>query len=162
MTYYNRLKELFSNRTNLNIEGLKTISFGREGANPTEIKHWGNHFTSLIPNDYVDFLKIWNGCTLFDLDQQAGFTFFGTTEIERETVSFKETYEDDWDDSIVLFCSVTGSGDFVGFRMLENDYEIIDCCHDDLPNDWIVISKSFSEFMIQLLDAKGASFWLNG
>ena len=90
MEYYKKLKYLFSNRINLNVEGQETISFGNKGASTIEIKNLSDFLIDFIPNDYIEFLTNWNGCTLFDLKQQAGFVFFGTNEIEREILVYQQ------------------------------------------------------------------------
>ena len=162
MNYQEKLNELFFNRIVLNSAGQETVSFGNIGANVNQIESLGINYITKIPNDYIEFLKSWNGCTLFDLLESAGFTFFATNHIEPETEGFKEVYENEWDESIVLFCSVMCSGDFLGFRLLSDSYEIIDCYHEDNPKDWAVISTSFSDFMNKIIDSKGSSFWLEG
>lgn len=156
MTIFKKLSELFLINQNLNCEGLQTNSVGNKPATQNEIELVKN----LVPNDYIEFLKLWNGCSLFNLENQAGFTFFGALEIVNETNNFKEIYDSDWDESIVLFCSNLGSGDFIGFRVNESGYEIVDCCHDDLPADWIVITNSFDQFTNGLIDGKGDKYWL--
>ncbi len=161
MKYYKKLEEVFLIKSALNIEGQETLSSGNAKANSNDIEHVGAEFIALIPNEYIEFWKNWNGCILFDLEQQAGFRFFSTYEIENETISFKEIYGDDWDESIIVFCAVLGAGDFIGFRKNTEDYTIVDCCHDELPQSWKVISESFSDFMTQLLEHRGASFWLD-
>ncbi|TAF34694.1 MAG: SMI1/KNR4 family protein [Cytophagales bacterium] len=161
MKYKKKLEELFIKKSTLNIEGQETISFGNEKANSNEIEDVGNDFIALIPNDYIEFWKNWNGCTLFDLKQQAGFNFFSTKEVEIETYGFKEIYGMDWDKSIILFCSVIGSGDFIGFQKKSEGYTILDCCHEDLPQNWKEISHSFGDFMNQLIDNRGKCFWLD-
>ncbi len=158
--HYQKLTHLFLTKNHLNSEGQLTISFGKTGASSDEIESISSTIIELIPKDYIDFLKCWNGCTLYDLEGQAGFQFFDTNEIEFETNNFKDIYESDWDESIILFCSVLGSGDYIGFRIKSNSYEVIDCCHDDRPQDWSVITNTFTDFINQLLDAKGTSFWL--
>jgi SMI1 / KNR4 family (SUKH-1) len=160
MTYDKKLANLFLTQNSLNSEGLQTLSFGNIGASSDAIKSISDNFIELIPKDYIEFLKCWNGCTLFDLQSQAGFQFFSTYDIEFETNSFKEIYECNWDESIILFCAVIGSGDFIGFRINSNCYEIIDCCHDDLPENWKIITDSFSDFVNQLINARGLSYWL--
>lgn len=161
MKYHKKLEELFLKKYNLNAEEQETISFGNNRANSNEIKGISSDFVAFIPNDYIEFLKNWNGCTLFDLKQQAGFNFFSTREIENETHGFKEIYGIDWDESIILFCSVIGAGDFIGFRKNSEGYAILDCCHDDSPHMWKEISNSFGDFMNKLIDGRGAPFWLD-
>jgi hypothetical protein len=76
MNYQEKLNELFFNRIVLNSAGQETVSFGNIGANVNEIESLGINYITKIPNDYIEFLKSWNGCTLFDLLESAGFTFF--------------------------------------------------------------------------------------
>ncbi len=162
MNYQEKLSTIFVNKTNMTSEGFETISVKNQGATINEVESLNRDYLSKLPNDYIEFLKNCNGCTLYDVDGQYGFIFFGTNQIEQETEGFKEVYENEWDESIVLFCSVMGSGDFLGFRLLSDSYEIIDCYHEDNPKDWAVISTSFSDFMNKLIDSKGSSFWLEG
>ena len=55
MEYYKKLKYLFSNRINLNVEGQETISFGNKGASTIEIKNLSDFLIDFIPNDYIEF-----------------------------------------------------------------------------------------------------------
>jgi SMI1 / KNR4 family (SUKH-1) len=114
-----------------------------------------------LPNDYIDFLKFSNGCTLYKLEDIGGYDFLGTKDIFKETESNKEIYEEEWDDRIIIFCEIIGEGNYLGFRILENgQYEILDCFHELLPSEWSVTPYLLDEFMEKLIDNDGDKFWL--
>ena len=114
-----------------------------------------------IPDDYIDFLKIFNGWTLFKHKDLGGFKFLGTNDIVKETENQRETYEEYWDDTITVFCTIICDGDFISFRNnSDGEYDILDCCHDDKPEDWKIIDRSFSSFLERLIAEKGKPYWL--
>ncbi|HMC99839.1 MAG TPA: SMI1/KNR4 family protein [Ferruginibacter sp.] len=114
-----------------------------------------------IPNDYIQFLKAFNGCTLFEYKDFGGFEFLAADQIERELTIQRETYAEDWDESLMVFCNVPGDGDFISFRNKgNNEYEILDCYHDDSPKNWNTITNSFDVFLERLIDEKGKRYWL--
>jgi SMI1 / KNR4 family (SUKH-1) len=81
-----------------------------------------------IPNDYLDFLQLFNGCKLFKYQDLGGFEFLGTNDISKETELQKQTYEDDWNDNLTVFCKLICEGDFISFRNNSNgSYDILDC-----------------------------------
>lgn len=114
-----------------------------------------------IPEDYIDFLKVNNGCTLFQFQNLGGFELLGTKEIESETNFQRKNYKEDWDDSLIVFCKLISEGDFISFRSKkDNSYDVLDCYHDDIPKNWTVICDSFDYFLERLINEKGKSFWL--
>src|SRR5258705_131979 len=52
-----------------------------------------------IPKDYIDFLRKFNGCTLFTYQNLGGFEFLGTASILKENNLQRSTYENDWDNN---------------------------------------------------------------
>jgi len=114
-----------------------------------------------IPNDYLDFLQIFNGLTLFKFKDLGGFKFLGTNDISKETEIQRQTYEEDWDNDIIVFCNLICDGDFISFKN-KNDgsYEILDCYHDENPQNWKVVSYSFCYFLERLIEEKGKRYWL--
>lgn len=114
-----------------------------------------------IPQDYIDLLRFYNGCTLFKFEDIGGFNLLGTEEIESETNLQKQTYQEDWDESLTVFCRLIADGDFISFRNKDdNCYDILDCYHDDSPKNWTIISNSLDDFLERLIDEKGKRFWL--
>jgi hypothetical protein len=84
-----------------------------------------------------------------------------TDKLRNENHLQRNTYEEVWDNRLTVFCRVLGDGDFLSFRMaVDNSYEILDCYHDEEPQDWRVISNSFNDFAESLLNEKGKRFWL--
>lgn len=139
--------------------GLETKSYANAGA--TEFDVHGINLPAGLPKDYLDFLKYANGCTLFNYNDLDGFLFFGTQELGKQNKEIKESYENDWDETMIVFCTILGEGNYIGFKVLdENTYEILDCFHEYLPAEWEVIGKSFDAYLEKLIDLKGEKYWL--
>jgi hypothetical protein len=114
-----------------------------------------------IPNEYIDFLNLFNGCTLFEFQDLGGFEFLGTDDIQNETEIQKRTYQEDWDNRLTVFCTLICDGDFISFRNNgDGSYDILDCYHDDIPANWATITNSFEHFIERLIDEKGNRYWL--
>ena len=139
--------------------GLQTKSYGNGGASEFDLT--SANLPNDLPRDYIDFLKIANGCTLFNYDDLDGFQFFGTQELGKENMEMKKSYEDDWDNSVIVFCTILGEGNHIGFKILdESSYQILDCFHEYVPAQWEVIGNSFDTFLEKLIDLKGEKYWL--
>ncbi len=116
-----------------------------------------------LPETYLDFLKITNGCILFNYlgHEIDGFHFLNIEEIVQETIILKEIYNDFWQENIIIFANILGVGDHLGFKVLENgQYQILDCFHEEIPTNWKVIGTSFDKFLEKLLDTNGEKYWL--
>lgn len=145
----------------LDYEGL-VVEFKRKESASTEqldiIKFRSN---LSLPPEYLDFLKYTDGCSLYKYEDLGGFQFLGTKEINHQNELQKDTYENDWDDNLTVFCNVICDGDFISFRKNPNGiYDILDCYHDDSPSNWKIIDNSFISFMEKLIEAKGERYWL--
>lgn len=139
--------------------GLETKSYGNAGASESDIR--SGDLPSDLPNEYIDFLKYANGCTLFNYKDLDGFQLFGTQELGKENKAIKKLYEEYWDESVIVFCTILGEGNYIGFRVRGgNTYEILDCFHEYVPAQWEVIGHSFDEFLERLIDLKGEKYWL--
>jgi len=120
----------------------------------------GNNHIKL-PEDYCDFLQIFDGCTLFKYQDLGGFEFLGTKDIAKENVIQQQTYLEDWDNNLIVFCRLIADGDFISFRSRNDDkYDILDCYHDEIPEKWTVIGNSFDGFLERLIIERGRRFWL--
>ncbi len=114
-----------------------------------------------LPKTYIDFLKEYNGGRLFDLQGIDGFEFFGTNNILSINNSIKEEYQDDWLDNIIIFAECIGEGNYLGFKTISiNEYEIIDCFHEEIPINWNSIGNSFELFLEELISVNGKKFYL--
>ncbi len=157
-----KLNSLFTQQNNyLDYEGLSVTFNSNAGVSYEDIHTSFSETGFNIPQDYIDFLKYCNGCTLYKYDDLGGFIFLGTNDLQKENIFQKETYEGDWDKDITVFCSLICEGSFIGFKnKTDGSYEILDCFHQALPKDWNVISLSFEDFLEKLIDEKGKQYWL--
>lgn len=100
-----------------------------------------------LPKSYINFLKEYYGGKLFDLQGLDGFKFLGTNDILNINNKIKEYYQGDWIDSIIIFAECIGEGNYLGFKIIaSNEYEIIDCFHEEIPINWNAIGNSFDLF----------------
>jgi hypothetical protein len=161
-TLRENLNDLFSSSNDFKDFDDLTVTFAKNmGASQQDIKLRLLDLGVKIPTDYVDFLKSFDGCTLFNYNDIGGFEFLGTNEILNETNIQSKTYEDDWDNGLTVFCRLIGEGDFICFRdKADNGYDILDCDHDDSPKNWNVIDHSFNNFLKRLIEEKGRRYWL--
>lgn len=140
-------------------EGIRVTFEANPGSYPSDIKSISK---LKIPSDYSDLLAQHNGFTLYKYEDLGGLQFLGSDKIKAETQLQKETYEDEWDDRIIVICNVIADGDFIGLKIYENGgYELLDCYHDEEPQKWKVITDSLDDFLIKLIDSKGERYWLN-
>ena len=114
----------------------------------------------LLPRQYVDLLCFSDGIELFNYDNIDGLKLLGLDEIEKYTNYSKNTYEEDWDDDIIIFAKIIGEDNYLGFRKKEYGYDILDCYFEELPSDWEIISSDFDEFLVRFLSEEGNKFWI--
>lgn len=145
----------------LDYEGLAVSFRKNRPATQQEISSLLSEDNLKLPGDYLRFLQATNRCVLYQYRDLGGFEFLGTNDIAKENQLHRQTYQQDWDNRLTVFCNVLGDGDFLSFRiMADNSYEIVDCYHDDNPKNWNVISNSFNDFLERLIQEKGRRFWL--
>lgn len=54
-----------------------------------------------------------------------------------------------------------GEGNHIGFQFLDDGkYYVLDCFHEEDPENWNVICESFDEFLEKLIDCEGRKYWL--
>lgn len=157
-----RLNSLFETEDGFfDYEGLPVLFRKNKSATQQEISHLISKDHLKVPADYLRFLQATNGCVLYQYQDLGGFEFLGTNEIEKENRIQRQTYGQEWDDRLTVFCNVLGDGDFLSFRLRpDNNYDILDCDHDESPDNWNVISHSFNDFLKGLIDGNGKRFWL--
>lgn len=141
-------------------EGLEATFTFNKGATEHEIKQANSFFQNNIPAEFIEFLKIFNGSSLFNVNDVGGFLIFGDDQLIRENKFQKLNFEGDWDDHVIIFCSCIGDGDYIGFRLSNDGYEIIDCFGEEIPLNWRRIASSFDIFLEKLIDHKGRKYWL--
>ena len=159
-----QLKNLFQTDSGFTIsfEGLKVVSEANIGASELELQKMSSYLSYTPPEEYIEFLRNFNGCDIFRYDNIDGFSFLSTQKVIQTNHNLKEEYGTDWDNNIIVFCECIGEGNYIGFRAKnQKNYEIVDCFHEYLPSEWKNISFSLESFLENLLNSKGKKFWLS-
>lgn len=156
-----KLKSLFDSKKGIDYEGLEVNFFQNIGIKAELIENYPLINNLKLPDEYLDFLQLCDGCELFKYEELGGFWFMGTSEIQSENRIAKETYSEFWTDDLIVFCESIVDGDYLAFKIIsENEYHILDGYHDDVPNNWKIIGESFYEVLEKIIDSKGKRFWL--
>ena|SRR5258708_7044962 len=160
-----KVKKIVNNSLQAEIEtyeGLQSSIILHSGTGEEEIAKCNSYFENKLPNDYLSFLKNYNGGVFFKVSDIGGFLFWGCDELIYQNKFHKENLGSDWDEGIVLICACLGDGDYIGIKVHSDDsYQILDCFGEEIPINWKSIGDSFSEFLEKLIDQKGKKFWLN-
>lgn len=114
----------------------------------------------MMPKEYMEFLTFSNGMELFNYDEIDGVKLLSLREIENYTSYGKNTFEEDWQDNILFFAKIIGEDNYLGFRMKENKYEVIDCYFEELPSEWNIVAESFDDFLEKYITNNGEKFWI--
>lgn len=115
-----------------------------------------------FPSSFKSFLKIYNGGEIYNYDWLDGFKIFSTDEIVEVNKFIANEYGEDWINSIIIFAECIGEGNYLGFKVSENceEYQVLDCFHEELPINWKTIDKSFDMFLYHLILHNGNKYWL--
>lgn len=133
-----------------------------EKATKQEIEEVEAELGITMPNSYKEFLSKHNGARLFDYEGLDGFLILGTKDIVKVNDFSKATFEEDWINDILIFAKYIGESNYLAFKtsFQKNEYPIVDCYFEELPEDWKVIEKSFDEFLNSLTEQNGDKYWL--
>ena len=114
-----------------------------------------------LPNEYRSFLRVFDGSRLFDYDKLDGIQLLSTDELCKFNLYARNTFEEIWDEDILIFAKYIGEDNYLGFHFDQNgNYNIIDCFFEEIPNNWKVIANSFDEFLMKFLLEQGRKYWL--
>jgi hypothetical protein len=169
MGYLNTFKELLASLTDSilvkkdSLGNRIEVSFSVEpGASREEISDVEKKLNVRLPKTYCEFLSNYNGAKLFDYEGLDGFQILGTNDLVNVNNFARNTFEEDWDNDIVIFAKYTGESNYLGFKINDEvvEYSVIDCYFEELPNEWKTIDTSFSSFISNLLDKNGTKYWL--
>ena len=119
------------------------------------------NFIKIIPKEYVDFLSFSNGMELYNYDDIDGVRLLSLEEMEEYTLYAKNTFEDNWQDNILIFAKIIGEDSYLGFKLYEMKYEIVDCYFEVLPSEWSVIGENFDDFLQKYISKNGDKYWIN-
>ena len=115
----------------------------------------------MIPKQYIEFLLYSNGMELYNYDNIDGLKLLSIQELETHTDYSINTFEDDWQDNILIFAKIIGEDNYLGFRINDQYCEIIDCYFEQMPSDWEVIDGTFDEFLTKYLISNGNKYWIS-
>ena len=121
-----------------------------------------------LPQDYQKFLgEISNGAVLFHDKEygQWGFKLFGTTEIVEKRHEWQRSLPTSWESGLVAFGELFGEANALVFdtRQLTKDSlscRVLESNTHDKFSDWVILSRSFHEWLEHLVIAQGQKFWL--
>ena len=118
---------------------------------------------SWVPDSYKEFLSICNGARLFEYEGIDGLQLLSVREVLKYTQYAKNTFEEEWDESIIIFAKIIGEDNYLGFQMRDNDRRqsvVLDCYFEERPEEWRIIASSFDEFFSKYLLTNGSKFWI--
>ncbi len=143
--------------TDADVAGFNVMNPGHP--NPDESLR--PYFGEIVPNDFADFYKRWNG----------GYLFYGVPhnllsieKIIMENKDFrksrKQALEGPWE--IIRFADI-GHNDFVGYRK-KGDKWVVSLLRNEYPDEWLlagdfeapILAPSFSEWIGRLIETDGA------
>ena len=141
-------------------EGLASTFEMNSAASESDMEMVRKYFNYALPPDYMSFLQVFDGATFFKVQDIGGFSFLSCRELIAVNDFQKKNLGDEWRNDI-LFCECLGDGDYIGFRILDNNsYLILDCFSEEVPDEWSDIHQSFDSFLQLLIESKGEKFWL--
>ena len=142
-------------------EGIPSKISLNEKSNKEDLDKCDSYFQFRLPDDYLLFLENFNGGIFFQVNDIAGFQFWGCKELIKWNAFHKEHLGDDWDNRIILICASLGDGDYIGLKLFDDEtYEVIDAFGEEIPANWNKIGDSFDDFLLQLIETRGKKFWL--
>jgi hypothetical protein len=160
--YINLLEDIISKgEVIIDFLNHKTSFSVNQNASSGELLKCNLFFDNKIPEDYLFFLRQYNGAILYNFDNFLGFELLNTDRIIEVNKFPREELADYWND-VILFCEKWGGdSEYLGFKLSDDsNYKIIDCCLDDGPEDWIYLNDTFDSFIENLLIEKGKEYWL--
>ena len=115
---------------------------------------------------YEEFLLYSDGAFLYedDMDGQWGFQLYGTKDLLRANLRFRERYQLDNSTTYLAFAESLGDADLLLFDTAQfvdggRDFHVIDGDSDDPPPQWKIAARSFCDWLDRLVVAQGAKYW---
>lgn len=118
-----------------------------------------------LPRSFKQFLAIWNGVIMYEVEGEFGIKVFGTNDLrERNRIWVEyELYPEERMPKLLIFADWR-DGDYSVFdasqKNAENEYPVLDGNHEFSPQKWEVICHSFAEWLNRLIEDQGNKFWL--
>ncbi|HMQ09960.1 MAG TPA: SMI1/KNR4 family protein [Oligoflexia bacterium] len=134
------------------------FSFSK-GASKKDIQYLIELYEKPIPQDLIDILTFSNGFELFNDDNLGGVQFLNVKEIHKINQEQKNIYGEDWINDILIFAYMIGEGNHIGLKLkTKNQYELLDCFHEEAPKSWQKIPGSIQTLLSKLVKNQGKIF----
>lgn len=162
-----RLNEIAANRQEF--EHKKLDSDGNEinvvfrmnlAADENQIETLNDSIENGLPIQYKEFLRQYNGARLYDYEGLDGFQFMSCDEVINANNFAKATFEEDWDNNLLIFAKYIGESNYLAFNTSSKEEKVIDCYFEVIPSDWNTIASNFDEFLRLLIESDGSKYWL--
>lgn len=162
-----RLEKIVDGRTDFHV--VKKDSEGKNievtfqlnpSASYNEIVYMEQSIGKILPKEYKEFLLLYNGARLYDYEGIDGFQLLSCSEIVKANSLAKATFEEDWNDYLIIFAKYIGESNYLAFNISDDNQNVIDCYFEELPSDWVSIAKNFNEFLLSLFEFSGNKYWL--
>jgi hypothetical protein len=134
---------------------------------PYDELHLLERYKEFLPDDFLMFLnQIMNGCTLFydKVNGQWGFKIYSIEEVVTKQKHWKQNYGHKWQNHFVAFAELCGEANVLLFDLNipsdgKTNYAVREGNPYDKVENWPIVSRSFHEWLDQLITAQGAKFW---
>lgn len=162
-----KLNEIVANRQEFQLKKLD--SEGNEinvvfrmnlAADQNQIKTLNDSIENRLPIQYKAFLTQYNGARMYDYEGLDGFQFLSCDELISANSFAKATFEEDWDNNLLIFAKYIGESNYLAFDTSSKEERVIDCYFEEMPSDWSIIASNFDEFLQLLLESDGGKYWL--
>lgn len=150
-----QLKKLDSDGNEINVVFRMNLA-----ADENQIETLNDRIENRLPIQYKEFLKQYNGARLYDYEGLDGFQFLSCDEVISANRFAKATFEEDWEDNLLIFAKYIGESNYLAFDTSSREEKVIDCYFEEMPSNWNTIASNFDEFIQLLIESDGSKFWL--
>lgn len=113
----------------------------------------------ILPKEYIDFLKISNGATIYKSKyEDDGYKLFGLDQLLKKTEELNE-WGYDIESSWLCFCQCLFSNDVLLIDLKKERNYILDGDVGYPSNEWEYLNGDFNTFMARLYQCNGAMYW---
>ena len=118
-----------------------------------------------LPQDFVTFLKeVADGCVLFyDPDGQWGYKIYSYEELTSKQSFYKKIFAEKWSENFVAFAELCGEANALFFDLRVPSYDLASYAiretSIDKSENWMIVCRSFHEWLDHLVTAQGGKYW---
>lgn len=147
---------------NYNEHGVATFKFNPP-ASTQEISDFHKQFQQILPQEYIDFLTIHNGCEIFVLADGRGVTLYSLEEVYKETLnSNEEGILSELRDDFWIIGEMNDGAILINRSTLTHSKDIpyMEWCYAvGIEETADTIGKKFKDFFKYIMISQGDMFW---